>query len=566
VPNYPVTILSNYSDTTSPWFGPAGLMGLGPESTLLKHLLDNQVISTRSFGLYMGTSYEQSNGAINGSLTLGGYDSGRFEGEVHNYTLSPKNAAAANSPFKVTVQQMTLNDQSGGNTTDLLTEAFDAYITTSQYHLNLPLSVQQQFSDVTGATPSGDDLNVLRLPDDFDASLTITLDSGLQITYDADWLRNMSNNSPISTGTITNDSNSTVNLLGSAFLSNVYIIANYDSNPPAFHLAQALPHGPYVFTEPLCADSVPTPAPVQHISSFGASGLTGAILGGVIGGLGLGFALFWLLRKHLQRRMWRKQALQQMKGKGLDDDSTLAGSTTSSGRGKGSPATIASELERGGSNEMATFAFDFNSQGHQAYANYLNGETQQQSQQQSQPTVSRTYSQFIKQISRENLASSRDNLTINAAPPSKSNTPPHLERPFYPPVLQRSRPGTSDTYETPITPATGVPLLFYGERESEAQNPVVQTSKHGPFHPLTLSHSNISLNDSSSTLPWSQGQAPVAENSSFGARQAKMRGLEVQTEFAPPPRSATDRVVRKAVAREKGKEGGVLKKMFPPPP
>jgi hypothetical protein len=560
-------------------------MGLGPVSTLLDHLYNNQLISSRSFGLYMGTSYEQSNGAINGSLTLGGYDSGRFDGVAHNYTITPAREDAAHSPFKVSVQQMTLTNLSNGDKTDLLTGAFDAHITTSQYHLNLPGNVLQQFSGATGAVPSNDDLNVFRLPDDFNSKLTITLDSGLEITYEASWLKNVSNNSPISTGTTTNG---TVSLLGSAFLSNVYFIANYDSKPPTFHLANALPHAPYVFTEPLCPNTIPTAAQQHKISSFAASGLTGAILGGVIGGIGLAFAVFWLFRKHMQRRMWREQARQNMKGKGIDSESTIGGSTLNAGKGKGSPSTIATETERENSTEMATFAFDFNSQQHQAYATYLNNVTQQpqpqqqQQQDQTQSSLSRTYTQFVKQISRENLASSRENLTLNAAPHSGTVGPPHPQpqsqpqarphpltqsyNPLSPislPTLQYARPLTSDTLETPITPATGVPLLFSASQPAQS-DPVIQTSKHGPFHPLTLTHTNVSVQDATSTFPFGDGQGRGDGDTSFRARQAKLKGLNVQTEFAPPPRTVSEKVVRKAVGKEGGKKEGLLKKVFPP--
>ena len=422
-------------------------MGLGLNSTLLSHLFDNQLIASRSFGLYMGTGYEQSNGVVNGSLTLGGYDSGRFEGDVYNHTIAQPHAAAANSPFLVSVQQMTLTDQSGGNQTDLLISAFDAYITTSQYHLNLPANVLQEFSSATGATPSNDELSVLRLPGNFNSKLTITLASGLTVTYDADWLRNVSNNSPISTIAMKDDStNGTINLLGSAFLTSVYFMVNYDSTPPAFHLANALPHGPYVMTENLCANTVPIAAVQHSISSFAASGLTGAILGGVIGGLGLSFTIFWLLRKYLQRRQWRNQARHNMKGKGLDSESSFGGA-----KGKGSPSTLDTDRERGNSSEMATFAFDFNSQQHQSYANYLNAASQP-GHQQKQQAISRTYSQFVKQISRENVAASRENLTEGAAP--HGNTPPPSEQRQA--LYSQSQPQSHDI--VPRTEAAYVPI------------------------------------------------------------------------------------------------------------
>ena len=581
MPDYPITVLTNYSSDRTPWFGPAGLVGLGPSSTLLDHLYNSQLIPTRSFGLYMGTAYEQSNGAVNGSLTLGGYDSGRFDGDVHNFTISPAQPDASHSPFKISVQQMTLTDSSGKKT-DLLTSSFDAHITTSQYQLNLPGNVLQSFSGATGATPSNDDLNVFRLPDDFDSKLTITLDSGLDITYDAQWLKNVSNNSPISTGAISdNTTNTTVNLFGTAFLSNVYFIANYESAPPKFHLANALPHAPYVFTQSLCTDTLPVAAPKSNLSSFGTSGLTGAIIGGVVGGLGLAFAIFWLVRKYLQKRMWRQQAKQAMKGKGIDSESTIGGTTVAAGRrGKGSPSTSSEgESERGDGSEMATFGFDFNSHQHQAYANYLNNAMQQGQQPQTQSESSRTYTQFINQVSRENIATSRENLpATTAAHLSQPQPQPQIHDPVSPmsehshshsyPIRQYARSLTQDSFSnSPLTPATGVPLLF-SQQAPASSDLQISTSHHIPFAPLQLTHSSTSLGDSTSMFPFGAGRNRSEEERSFRATQEKLRGggLNVRTEFAPPPGSAGMKIARKAVGKESGNKGGLLKRVFPPPP
>ncbi|KIW92882.1 uncharacterized protein Z519_06731 [Cladophialophora bantiana CBS 173.52] len=562
IPNFPVTIMSNYSGSTTPWFGPAGLLGLGPKSTLLDHLYDLQLISSRSFGLYMGTAYEQANGAINGSLTLGGYDSGRFDGDVHNFTISPAQPDAQHSPFVVSVEQMTLTAPDGTKT-DLLTESFNAHLTTSQYHLNLPSDVTQKFAQKTGATPSNDDPEVFRLPDDFDSKLIITLESGLTITYDSDWLKNVSNYSPIATGSSAdNTTNKTINLFGSAFLSQLYFVANYDSSPPTFHLANALPHAPYVFTRTLCPNTMPTPAPETKLSGFGTSGLTGAILAGVIGGIGLSFAIFWLFRKYMQRRMWREQARQAMKGKGIESESTIA---VTAGKSKGSPSSFSSldeEAQRGDSSEMATFAFDFNSQQQQAYQNFLQNATQQQRQRQQE------------QQQRQ------DHPTSTREPPSTPDAH-DLVSPISPssiPITQYARFLPQDSYSnSPLTPATGVPLLFSQPQTGQSESQI--SSFPSPaFAPLTLSHTNMSLENPTSTSPFGAGQGRSEDDNSFRTRQAKLRGggggggggrkvLNVQTEFAPPPTTSSlgSKVARKAVGKEGGKKESILKKVFPPP-
>ncbi|OAP57755.1 hypothetical protein AYL99_08493 [Fonsecaea erecta] len=558
IPNFPLTVLSNYSASTTPWFGPAGLLGLGPKSTLLEHLYNLELISSRSFGLYMGTGYEQANGAVNGSLTLGGYDSGRFEGDVYNFTIRPAQPDAQHSPFVVSVEQMTLT-ASDGTETDLLTEGFDAHIITSQYQLNLPSDVLQKFSQQTGATPSHDNLEVFRLPDDFDSTLTITLESGLSVTYDSDWLKNVSNNSPISTGTVSGKStNKTVNFFGTAFLSQLYFMANYDSSPPTFHLANALPHAPYVFTQTLCPNTIPTPAPKSSLTGFGTSGLTGAILGGAIGGIGLSFAVYWLLRKWMQRRVWRQQAEQAMKGKGTDSESTI---TVTAGKGKGSPSSFSShdeEAQREDGSEMATFAFDFNSQQHQAYHNFLQSATQlhrpQQQSQQSYPPANREM---------QSAAAAHDPVS----PMSHHSVP----------ITQYARSFTQDSYSnSPLTPATGVPLLFSQQQQQQTgHSEAAPSSSYFPsstFAPLALTPTNISLEDPTSTYPFGAGQSRSEDDNSFRQRQAKLRGgdlLNVQTEFAPPPKKTTSskdsRVAKKAGGKEGGKKESMLKKVFPPP-
>ncbi|KAK7888383.1 hypothetical protein LTR67_008729 [Exophiala xenobiotica] len=521
ISNFPLTVLSNYSASTTSWFGPAGLVGLGPSSTVLRHLYDLKLISSRSFGLYMGTAYEQSNGAVNGSLTLGGYDSGRFEGEVYNYTIASANPDAGHSPFKVQVQQMTL-DTGDGNKTEML-DAFDAYITTSQYHLNFPAGVTQKIADLTGATPSEDAGNVLRLPADFDATLTITLEGGLNITYDAQWLRNVSNNSPISAAPLSSSDNDTtsseVNLLGSAFLSNIYFMANYDSHPPAFQLASALPHGLYVQTQTLCPDTAPTPAPTTNISSFSRAGLTGAIIGGVVGGIGLTFACWWTFRRCMRRRA-RRRALSEGKGKSLDGVISV--------KGKGSPSSVSDE-ERN-SSEMTTFAFDFNSQPHLAYQNYLA----------TQQSRSERRSQYHPQQS----ASESANLSETRA--------------------QAYLRSCDDAYmgATPITPATGVPLL-------RAQQPPAESIalSHGQSRTPAISPSTPHQPESRSYLYPSATDTSSRRTSSESTRRQEF-GLNVQTEFAPPPKPSaaglrSDRIARKTVGNG-GKKESMLRKVFPP--
>jgi len=238
-----------------------------------------------------------------------------------------------------------------------------------------------------------------------------------------------------------------------------------------------------------------------------------------------------------------------MKAKNFDSDSS---------------STLA--VERSGSSEMATFAFDFNSQQHQAYANYLtNIHGQGQPQSQNKSGVSRTYSQFIKQISRENIAASREDLPATvAADPISGFTPqcqPHplsqnqmQAQTFSPvslmsqtshsyPVTQYARPLTQDSLHQsngPLTPATGVPLLLSQAVPAQSDSYRAQQAQY--------------RSDSS--------------DRSFSARQTRLTGggLNVQTVFAPPPRGRVgDRIASRVVAKDGGKKKGILKRVFPQP-
>ncbi|KAK4938355.1 hypothetical protein LTR10_021154 [Elasticomyces elasticus] len=531
ISQFPLTVLSNYSANASPWFGPAGLLGLGPSSVLLQRLYDMDLISSRSFGLYMGTAYQQANGVINGSLTLGGYDSGRFGGDVYNYTISSANSDGAHSPFKVTIAQMTLTT-ADGNTTELSNQ-FDAYITTSQYALNLPSAVTQQFADVTGATPSIDGLDVLQLPSGFDATLTITLAGGFNVTYDAQWLRNVSNNSPISAAPISsNATSSQTNLLGTAFLSSVYFMANYDSHPPNFQLASALADAQYVQTQTLCPDTVPTPASTTNIPSFTRAGLTGAIIGGVVGGMGLTFLSWYCLRRCYQRRERRRLEAQ---ARNQDLDGTISVRPKSDGSNRDS-------------SEMTTFAFDFNSSTHQAYQNYLRSKSHGHD---GQRPLRSPPLQLQQQRQQQYRSSSADSLTGSAT------------------RAQEYLRSVDDAYMNapPITPATGVPLL-------QSQQEPARSSIHTrtPIASSFMQAQPQEQPQSQSYLFPSNTDAPSTRTSHESARRQEY-GLNVQTEFAPPPKMAaqtkkssskSDKLAPKAL-RNGGKKESMLRKVFPPP-
>jgi hypothetical protein len=542
VPEVTVTVLSNYSSTSTPWFGPAGLFGLGPSSTILNRIHELGLISTRSYGLYIGTYYKEANGLINGSLTLGGYDSGRFQGDVHNYSIGVPNADAHNSPFSVTISQMTLTDNNGAEK-GLLTEDLEAYLTTHQYEINLPGSVLGKFAEETDAEAADDRY---RLPDDFNSSLTVTLSSGLNITFEPEWLKNVSNNSPFSaTASDANEGNSSSNapaLLGSAFFTHIYMMVNYDAQPgPTFYLASALPHGPYVMTRTLCEETQPIAAPATNISSFAASGMAGAIVGGVVGGIGLTFLVWWAIRKYAQMRMRATQQRTATKGKSIEGGNIPIGGTGSIfSKPKGSPSSFGStedydriknnsdpsidERHRTDSAEMADFAFAFNDglpRGYMQEADPNSANSPSSVMSSGFAMVAREMTPSVVQVQQNTHTAQAYRASVHEYGDDNARAP------------------------SPITPMTAQPLI-----DSTQYN---QGNQHYPPPPPQQSRRNF-------TSPIVPGSTGVAMSSS-GASDTpfRMNLPAIRTEFAPPPGRSYN-----GAKGSGNKKENLLRKVFPP--
>jgi hypothetical protein len=317
---FPHLLLSNSTSPNTSFFGPAGVLGLGELSTNLGQLANHNVITSRSFGLYLGAGYDRAGGVVNGSITFGGFDSGRFISPVHNYTIAPSVSSPAQSPLQVHVSQITLDfPELGGSSINLINDTgFAAEITTSQYPLSLPQSVTEAFASALQATPANNVDNSLRLTKPFSGNMTITLSDGFQVSFPPEWVSNISGITPIAA------TGSDTYTLGAAFLQYVYLAVNYDSAPPAFHLAKAVLENAYVMPRPLCPNVAPTAWVPPQLSIFTRAGLVGAAVGGVIGGSAIALLVFLLLRNYLRRREQKKRSLKfaemgAAKGVEMDD-------------------------------------------------------------------------------------------------------------------------------------------------------------------------------------------------------------------------------------------------------
>jgi hypothetical protein len=77
-----------------------GILGLGNKSTILQYLTSNRLITSKAYGLYLGTElkdfrpkskFSTANMSFPGSLVLGGYDKRQFGGPILGGKLSDTN-------------------------------------------------------------------------------------------------------------------------------------------------------------------------------------------------------------------------------------------------------------------------------------------------------------------------------------------------------------------------------------------------------------------------------------------------------------------------------------------
>jgi hypothetical protein len=292
ITNYTVEIATNGSAAP-------GIIGMGLRSTLLDALFERNMIAGRTYSLYVGSGMDRAGGVINGSNCFGGYDAGRFTGDVHQYRMQADNA----HPFAVTVQDILINDGGDSNSSISLFDtntfpdmkskpaAFQARLTTEQYPLSLPHDITQNYISRLSAVPSGNPDGSLKLNKPFSGTMSIVLSDGFTIVIPNNVMFNASGISPVAT----RDEKSTEPFfLSIAFLSQVYLMADYETYQ--FYLAEAIQEQKAVMPRTFCPKSTPTPYSPPKSSGFVQQGMIGAVIGGVIGGIGLiGFASCLLL-------------------------------------------------------------------------------------------------------------------------------------------------------------------------------------------------------------------------------------------------------------------------------
>ncbi|KAF2727711.1 acid protease [Polyplosphaeria fusca] len=295
------------------------IVGMGQASTLLDTLAARDMIAGRTYSLYIGQGFDRAGGAVNGSNTFGGYDSGRFTGDVHRYPMSLNRR----NPMAVKVKDIVLSSDSKSNTSlfdsskfpDTKTTSFDAEITTDQFPLSLPYDVTQNFMKQLNAqednTWGDNSLKAASGPSaDKPLSLTIVLEDGFTVTIPPEVLINASNITPIQK----RDADDTrPYYLSAAFLGQVYLMADYESY--SFYLAEAVQKNAPVMPVSFCPKSTPAPYEYPKQNAWVRQGLIGAVIGGIFGGIGIAITAWCFILGCRRRRDEKRLERELEKGR-----------------------------------------------------------------------------------------------------------------------------------------------------------------------------------------------------------------------------------------------------------
>lgn len=284
-------------------------VGMGSSSTVLRDLAARDMIAGKTYSLYIGQGFDRAGGSVNGSNVFGGYDSGRFTGVPHKYQMNIANV----HPMSVRIKDVIITDSKDNSNVSLFDNAafpemksraadFEAHITTEQFPISLPYQLTRNFIARLGAEKDntwGD--NSLKLKNPFNGTLSIVLEDGFTVTLPPEVLMNASNITPIQDRT--EDSKAPF-YLGAAFLGQVYLMADYETND--FFLAEAVQKDNMVMPVAFCPKYTPEAYERPAQSEWQRQGLIGAVVGGVVGGIGALAALYCLWIVWMRRKDSRK--------------------------------------------------------------------------------------------------------------------------------------------------------------------------------------------------------------------------------------------------------------------
>jgi hypothetical protein len=284
-----------------------GIVGLGSASTLMQSLVDQKLVSAKTYGLFIGDGMERAGpGLYHGGHTFGGYDAAHMTGTVHTYDMD----LSQPDFLPITIADIIIDDPNNSQLRNRSVldngASFDARITNDQYPMRWPARVTQNFADLLEANSSDSSDNSLQTSKTFDGVMRIRLSDGFEITLPKDTVITPSGLTPVEDNTDENYDGPFY--LSTAWLSQVYLTLDYDAKK--FHLAQAIMNTTYIIPQSFCPGSTPVPHNYGAKSSgFVKNGLVGAVIGGVIGGLAVSVATIYIVV------WWRRQQLVKEQNK-----------------------------------------------------------------------------------------------------------------------------------------------------------------------------------------------------------------------------------------------------------
>ncbi|KAI9707997.1 MAG: hypothetical protein M1820_004416 [Bogoriella megaspora] len=320
-----------------------GIFGLNPKPTNFTNFSDpspspmqtlrkDNLIPSMSFGYSAGAKYRGFTGTL-GSLTLGGYDSARFEANNLSFTLGPDNER----DIVVGIRSITA-DGKGINHVNLLSEAMSAYIDSTVPQIWLPLDACKKFEETFGLVYDSrtelylvnDSLHNSLL--DQNPNITFTLGVGptggdtvdIVLPYDSfdltasspyQGLANSSRYFPLR-----RTANESQYTLGRTFLQEAYLIVDWEN--ANFSVSQCV--WPSEMKETIVAIEPPSSTVSQTNSgvtgsSSSSSLSTGAIVGIAVGAVAVIVILIILLALHY-RRLRRRNALEEQDQEQHEDE------------------------------------------------------------------------------------------------------------------------------------------------------------------------------------------------------------------------------------------------------
>lgn len=304
-------------------------LGIGLNSSFLTALLDAEIVPTRNLGFWAGS--RSTTEPIDGSLHIGGYDSGRVDGDLMAFPMWN------NCDTCVHIENITYST-SANSSTIFFGNTSDTYMWVALNPFNnrfeLQPNVFRNFLDISGSFADSDTLTtgLLKTSRDIElGDLHVTLRGGYRTIIPARELFSPPRDfTTDGTYSILNDSyliptviNRTIAseyalTWGLPFFSANYLVMDFDWQTMKLAPAKQglLKDNERSSIMPLCKPSA------SHTATATATPLipdgskketnTGAITGGVIGGL-LGLAILLLLSWYVLRRRKQRKHIEQEK-------------------------------------------------------------------------------------------------------------------------------------------------------------------------------------------------------------------------------------------------------------